>query len=110
MIYKPHSFTIRQESRDGLATVSYGAATTVAGQITPANQTKVMEEYGVETSRPHLLMADDSQASLMNVGALVSYGSRRFKIAAPPAIFDIGNAASHASCVIDEISPETINA
>lgn len=110
MISKPHTFTIRQESRDGLATASYGSASTVMGQITPANQTRVMEEYGVETSRPHLLMADTSANVYMNIGALVSYGSRRFKIVTPPSTFDIGNAASHASCVIEEISPETINA
>lgn len=108
MISKPHTFTIRQESRD--ETISYGSAVSLSGQITPANQTRVMEEYGVETSRPHLLIAGLDAESYLNIGALVSYNARRFKIVTPASRFDIGNAASHASCVMEEITPETINA
>lgn len=110
MISKPHTLTIRQESRDGLGSIEYGTATTVRGQITPANQTKVFEEYGVESTRPHLLITGLDAESLLNVGALVSYSARRFKVATPASRFDIGNAASHASCVIEEIPPEPINA
>lgn len=110
MIFKHHSLTIRQETRTGTGGVAYGSATSFMGQVTPMGQGKTAQEYGIELDRPHLLIADSSLATLMKIGALVSYGSRRFKVKSTGAVYDIGTVADHASCVIEEIEPEDHNA
>jgi hypothetical protein len=110
MVYKPHTVTIKAETRDGAGGTSLGSARTILCQVTPMSQGKTYQEYGIELSRPHLLMADKSEANYLQIGALVTYGSRKFKIMTPPATYDFGTAADHVSVVIEEVDPVTYNA
>jgi hypothetical protein len=110
MLYKPHTVTIKAESRDGAGGTSLGTSHTLKCQITPMAQTKAYEDWGVEVKRPHLLMADKSAAPYIEIGALVSWGSRRFKVSTTPAIYDFGYAADHLAAVIEEVDPAQYNA
>lgn len=110
MLYKPHSITIRQESRNPGGGMSLGEARALRCQITPMTQAKAYEDWGVRSDRPHLLMADKSEASYIVIGAVVSLGSRRFKISTTPATYDFGNAADHCAAVIEEVDPAPYNA
>ena len=109
-MFLPHSATIRQETPAATGGLSYGSPTSIRCQIAPMSQSKAFQDYGVYLSRPHQLIAGTSVTSLINIGALVSYGSRRFKVSTPPALFDIGTIADHVSCVIEEIEAGAHNA
>ena len=109
-MFYPHLATIRLETASPSGGVSYGSATSILCQITPMTQGKAAQDYGIELNRPHLMIADSTLAGLMKVGALVSCGTRRFKVSSTGAVFDIGTSADHASCALEEIEPEAHNA
>ncbi len=110
MIYKPHSITIKPETRVVDGGTSFGTAHSLKCQITPMAQGKVIQDYGFEVERPHLLMADKTEANYLQIGYLVSLGTRRFKVKTMAATYDFGNAADHCSCLLEEIDGEPINA
>lgn len=111
MIFKPHTFTRRSSTSQvgGDLVVggkAYGVATSYTGQITPLAANAVYEAWGVNLNRPHLLLADLTDAQDWKVGDLITMGTRFFKVETPVKIWDSGGvvaSADHCEIVIEEM-------
>ena len=104
---KPHtlSFTPVSESVDSSWVAqppSEGTAVSVDGQLTPISSQSAFERFGVELSRPHLWMCDDTDASSIKVGYKATVGSREFFVKSPPMIWDAIASISCMECVLEE--------
>ena len=104
---KPHtlSFTPVTETTNGSYEVqpaAEGTAVSVDGQLTPISSQAAFERFGVELSRPHLWMCDDTDASSIKVGYKATVGSREFFVKSPPMIWDAIASISCMECILEE--------
>lgn len=101
MILKPNTVTVYPKVVSSASVESYGAGVSIKCQITPMGQGAVLRDYGLELSRPHLLLTDAN--SVLTVSSKVVFGTRAFRIITPPAVYSFGRSADHASVVLEEL-------
>ena len=104
---KPHTLTFAPvteplDAENVVQPPTEGNAVSIQGQLTPLTSQAAFDRFGVELSRPHLWMCDDTDSSSIKVGYRATYGSRKFEVKSPPMIWDAISAISCAECVLEE--------
>ena len=102
ILLKPHTLTRKVASPTVVAgNVAIGVdhdltEQTVRGQLTPLTGQTLYESFGVEFNRPHLLLADVSELEYFTLNDRWTMGSREFRVAVEPQIW---NAETATSCI-----------
>ncbi len=104
---KPHTVTVETPTQvlsAGNILLGHTDTTqgTVRGQLTPSDPGTTYEQYGINTSRPHLFFCDVADASKFVVGGEVTYGARLFSIVSVPRTFAGHGGGDHTSVVLEE--------
>ena len=103
MIKTPTSVTVASQTNATGAGVGYGTATTIKVQITPQSSGRVLADWGIDLQRPYLMLTQAANASYLTIAGMVTWGTRRFRIVAPPMTYSFGKAADHTAVVLEEL-------
>lgn len=116
LIFKPHTLTPKPASQvvntgtdKSVEPPVYTASTNITGQVTPKAAQTMFEQFGVELTRPHLLLCDTEHLASLVVGdrligvlpALLT--GRIFQIAAPARVHAAGIMGDHLSVALEEL-------
>lgn len=69
----------------------------------PLTPGKAFEQFGVECKRPHQIIDNPDAAYLYEQGGEVLYAGRKFKIEAPPMVFEGIGGADNMSVLLQEV-------
>lgn len=108
LLHAPHEFVFRRESAAVGADlvvrgVGYGPPERARGQATPASSQAVYEMFGVEVSRPYLvIVAIEDEALLAGPGTRLEWDGRELYQAAPRQTFSAHPVAAHSAAAFEE--------
>lgn len=104
LAFKPHSIAIyaitdTADSQSVAANPTDGAATTVYGQVTPLTAAEAFDKYGVDASRPYLVLTD-ANAATVTVGQKVVWLTRSYRVVKAAETFESIGVADHSAFVM----------
>ncbi len=71
--------------------------------IQPMKPEAAFQQTGLELRKPHRMMVDAGDVNNFGVRDKVIWGTRVFAVMTPPAYFDVGDPASHAEFVLEQL-------
>lgn len=105
---KPHTLTVNLPTAviesNVLLGYSNSAQGTVRGQMQPETASVVMEQFGVEPSRPWLFYCSAEDADKFAEGGDCTWDGKTFNVAAAPKAPTGFNKADHCVVALDEVA------